>query len=180
MAFAALFQLNDGWQITYQQLPPCCYVYDHLLRVDECDQYKCNSVASVTHSSAVGNHSNASKNHRREDNPDANQWFIQPHSPWLCCNESQIRVGWGNQYVTQSGRDPTDKQQPTTNDETKLPLVSWNRSFCFDQMHHATCITMVLGTVVAKGVKAQAHCAATILLCFVCMKPVCTNRTAED
>ncbi|KIR29678.1 hypothetical protein I309_01162 [Cryptococcus deuterogattii LA55] len=38
---------------------------------------------------------------------------------------------------------------------------------------------MVLGTVAAKGITAQAHCATTILLCFVCMKPVCTNRTAE-
>lgn len=111
----------------YQQLLPSCYVHGHLLRVDECDQYKSSSVASVARSPAVGNHSNASKNHRREDNPGANEWFIQPHSPWPCCNESQIRVGWDTQYVTQSGRKPlqtTDKQQPTTNNETKLPLVS--------------------------------------------------------
>ncbi|KAL0255515.1 hypothetical protein I308_100319 [Cryptococcus tetragattii IND107] len=36
----------------------------------------------------VGNHSNASKNHRREDNPDANQ------------------VGWGNHFLLSPEIDP--------------------------------------------------------------------------
>lgn len=69
------------WQIIINNYRRLVTFHDHLLRVDECDQYKCSSVASVARSSAVGNHSNASKNHRREDNPGAVEWFIQPHSP---------------------------------------------------------------------------------------------------